>query len=71
MAHPLRRINVMADQILLGRSPTFAPMDSRVGRLSIPPERNQENVLRNQENVPGVFSYAVRAQPCTGHGADA
>lgn len=37
--HPLRRIKVMADEILTGLSPTFDAMYSSVGRPSIPPER--------------------------------
>jgi transposase len=37
--HPLRAVKRMADEILVGLSPTFDAMYSAVGRPSIPPER--------------------------------
>ena len=37
--HPLRAVKRMADEILVGLSPTFDAMYSAVGRPPIPPER--------------------------------
>jgi hypothetical protein len=37
--HPLRRVKVLADRLLMKLSPTFDAMYSAIGRPSIPPER--------------------------------
>ena len=37
--HPLRAIRLQMDEVLKGLSPVFEPMDSTIGRPSIPPEK--------------------------------
>lgn len=59
IAHPLRRIKAVADQVLHGLSPTFAEMYSTVGRPSIPPER-----LLTSEVLIALYSVRSRRLFC-------
>ncbi len=57
--HPLRRIKVMADEILVGLSKTFDAMYSAVGRPSIPPER-----LLKSQILMALYSVRSDRQFC-------
>jgi hypothetical protein len=51
---PLRRIKVVADQVLRDLAPTFTAMYSTIGRPSIPPER-----LLKSEVLIALYSVRV------------
>lgn len=53
--HPLRRIKVLADDVLKGLSPSFSRMYSKIGRPSIPPERLLKGMLL-------IALYSIRSE---------